>query len=60
MCARLLRLAKSVGWWLLDALVTVLFSVGVWICSDMPNAWAAWKWRRMRKRVEAMNEHGTK
>lgn len=38
------------GMWLLDGIVTVAFSLGVWILSDLPNAWAAWKWKRQQHR----------
>jgi len=43
------RLARW-AWRCLDIVTAIMFSIGVWILSDLPNGWAAWKWQREQKR----------
>lgn len=52
MLRRALQLAKYAGWWCLDGVVQVAFSVGVWVLCDLPSAWEAWKWQRQQRRAK--------
>lgn len=50
------RRLKGCGWFVADLFVHISFSLGVWILSDLPSAWAAWKWKRARRKAKAIRE----